>query len=161
MWSGAVAVMAIASGCAGGSSFHRTPVGPLRATMPAADEITLSRPLFARAERQACGRTQTAAPRIRFAGPRRWTLLIRCGGAAEDPVAVHVRFVDVHVPNMLGPTEPEMQGVTNMLGLRLRVIRRRIRGDGETRVIAQRPRPGTVVGFGTTVTIVVGQPSRS
>jgi PASTA domain len=170
----AVSLMTVAAcACSAGGSHTAAPGGTptghrrmpvvarLRATLPAADDIDLSRPLFTAADRRACGRRLSASPRIRFLGPRRWLLVVRCGRASATPVAgVLVRFVDVRVPDMLGPTAMEMRGVTNRLGLRLRTIPRRVAGP-PTRVVAQHPRPGSVVAFGTTVTIVIGQPSES
>jgi len=102
-------------------SRHSRVVVHLRATMAGADDIDLDRPLFARAERGACGHLLHVQPSIRFLGPRRWLLGVPCGGAKGGRQHVLVRFVDVHVPDMVGPVFARMQGVTNMLGLRLRV----------------------------------------
>ncbi|HEY3765845.1 MAG TPA: hypothetical protein VGL44_11875 [Gaiellales bacterium] len=66
-----------------------------------------------------------------------------------------VTFVDARVPNMVGVAFAQPQGVTNRVGLRLRIIRGRHR-RGPTRFVAQRPRAGTVVAFGTTIVVISG-----
>ncbi len=136
---------------------HRvTIVGRLEATLPADDEQFEFRPVTRAAGRAACPGAAAVESGIRFLGPRRWLVLVRCSRPSTAPVAgVLVTFVDVRVPDLLGPVFPQLQGVTNRLGLRLRVHRRQGAGDAPTAVVTESPRPGTVLPFETAVRITI------
>ncbi len=135
---------------------HVNIVGRIRATMPADDDTTKFSPLYRTAARIACPNAPSVESGTRFLSPRRWLILTRCGRLSHEQVpGVLVTFVDVRVPKMIGLAFPQPQGVTDRLGLRLRIVRGR-RGRGPVRFVAQRPRAGTVVAFGTTVVVTRG-----
>jgi hypothetical protein len=160
----ALAVVAGACVSAGGhprvaiGSRHLHVVARVTATLPADDNVTEFRPIFRAAYRRACAGVTGARSQTRFLGPRRWLLVIRCATAPSRSVpGVLVTFVNVRVPDMLGPVFPQLQGVTNRLGLRLHVAERDAPGSAPTAVVRQWPRPGTIVPFGTTVRIVIAR----
>lgn len=130
-------------------------VGTIRAVLPAQDNVIQYKSILLAAYRKACPDVTAVSAEFRpLHWPRSELIVVQCGSpGSASRVAVRVVFTGVRVPDMLGLTFPDMQGATSRIGLRLRV--RHIVRNAEARVIRQNPRPGTVVSFGTTVTIVV------
>lgn len=132
-------------------------VGRLRAVLPADDNVVEYQRILLAAYRKACPDVMSVSAQFRpLHSPRSELIIVQCGSPGSAPrVAVRVVYTGVRVPDMLGPTFPQMQGVTIRIGLRLAI--RYVRRDAEARVIRQVPSPGTVVPFGTTVRIVVAR----
>jgi hypothetical protein len=135
---------------------HVPVVGEIRATLPADDDLTAFKSIYLAAYERACADVTSVEAWPRFFGAHRMLIVIRCGHPPDTPLfsAVRVNFINVRVPNLLGPVEPHPHGVTNRLGLHLRVIK--ATGPTFTRVVRQHPRPASVVPFGTMVTVVYG-----
>jgi hypothetical protein len=132
-------------------------VGTVRAVLPADDNVIDSTRVLLAAYRRACPNVMSVSAQLRaLHWPRSELIIVQCGSPGSAPrVAVRVVYTAVHVPDMLGPTFPQLQGVTNRIGLGLAISY--VRRSGESRVIRQEPRPGTIVLFGTVVRIVVAR----
>jgi hypothetical protein len=135
-------------------------VGTIRATLPADDNVIEYRSILLAAYRKACPDVTSVSAQLRpLHPPKSELILVQCGNpGSATRVAVRVVYTGVRVPDMLGPTIPELQGVTNRIGLRLAI--RYIKRNAEARVIREEPRPGTVVAFGTTVRIVIASDAK-
>ena len=72
-------------------------------------------------------------------------------------MAVRVRYTGVAVPDLLAPNEPHPTWNLTRIGLRHRIVVRQATPVEYGHVIAQRPAPGTIVPFGTTITLVLGR----
>jgi hypothetical protein len=131
--------------------------GTVRAALPADDNVIEYTSILLDAYRKACPDVTSVSARFRpLHWPKSELIVVQCGNPGPaPPVAVRVVYTGVRAPDMLGPAFPEMQGVTNRIGLRLAI--RYVARNAEARVIRQEPRPGTVVAFGTTVRIVVAR----
>lgn len=132
-------------------------VGTVHAVLPADDNVVEYKGILLAAYRKACPDVTRVSAQLRpLHWPKSELIVLKCGNPGSAPrVAVRVISTGVRVPDMLGPVFMQMQGVTNRIGLRLSV--RDVDRNSEARVIRQKPRPGTIVPFGTTVRIVVAR----
>jgi hypothetical protein len=81
-------------------------------------------------------------------------VVVRCGDAPAR--AVRVVYTGVTVPNLVGADDHSLSTLTAMLGLNINELSRRAQADEEPNtIVEQHPAAGTVVPFGTTMTVVI------
>jgi hypothetical protein len=129
--------------------------------LPATDSLIAFKPVWLAVYSAAClDVTDVQAIPRRFHvphvfGPQRQLVDVRCDGATA--VAVEVRYSGVVVPELSAPNQPHPTWNLTRIGLRHRIVVRQAVPAEYGRVIAQRPAPGSVVPFGTTITLVIGR----
>jgi hypothetical protein len=134
-------------------------VETITAVLPAADDVGRFKPILLAADAKTCPEVTSG----RLAVFRRHHVSRPDGGqsqlidigCATGRARVRVIYAAVTVPNLVGSLAHQARDVTSMLGLRLKIITKLAEsGQLGGHVLGQRPAPGSVVRFGTTLVLV-------
>jgi PASTA domain len=128
-------------------------VGTIHEAKPPADDITLFQPIILDAYKVACPNVLDVQSQLRYT-KKGMFVVVRCGDAPAR--AVRVVYTGVTVPNLVGADDDSFSTLAAMLGLNINELSRRAQADEEPNtIVEQHPAAGTVVPFGTTMTVVI------
>ena len=131
-------------------------IGTVSAPLPAADDVTKYRGILLDAYSKACQDVTDVQSAMVDFEPRSLLIDVRCPG--RSVVGVRLIYAGAVVPNVrCCPGMNEPRGILFAHGLRLRIVYRHSRKDEQSGIVVQRPAAGSVVPFGTVVTVVYGR----
>jgi len=128
-------------------------VRTVRAPEPPGDNVEAFKPIMLDAYKIACPDVLSVQSEIRTLGSKRF-VVVRCGNRPTR--SVRVIYTGVTIPALVGEDAHSLDELGAMLGIDIHESTRPVRhGEESNTVVAQDPPPGSVVPFGSTLTVVV------
>jgi len=130
-------------------------VGVIRVIEPSGgDNVEALRPVFLAAYKKACRDVQSVESEFR-SNKSSTFIVVRCGDGARTR-AVRVIYTAVRIPDLIGDDAHGLNELAAMFQLHLVVTTRQVPG-ARNKVVNQEPPAGTVVPFGSTLTVTIVQ----
>jgi PASTA domain-containing protein len=128
-------------------------VGTVRAPEPPGDNVEAFKPIMLDFYKIACPDVLSVQSEIRSEGSKEF-IVVRCGHRPTR--SVRVIYTGVTIPDLVGGSAHDLIDVGAMLGIHIHESTRPVRhGEESNTVVAQDPPGGSVVPFGSTMTVVV------